>query len=227
MSEPGIAELEKDTKSEEKIKNKAIEELEEPLAKVLSKIISQGAHYDMIIGDDTSARIPTLIIAKVLNSWYKSQNLEPADVRFAYGKSGQAEIDVASVFEHIKAVPAKVLLATEHIESGEHMAYLAGALDRRGVNFDIASLHILRSEEYYRRELPDIFRQDISFYTGESDLAPSIYGNKGLTGLRRGQVSSTKPKAIRRAVITQTVRQARKDASTVAERLKSRFGIIT
>lgn len=106
----------------------------------------------MIIGDDTSARIPTLIIVKVLNAWYKSQNLEPADVRFAYGKPGQAETDVASVFEHIKAVPAKVLLATEHIESGEHIAYLAGALDRRGVNFDIASLYILRSEEYYRRD---------------------------------------------------------------------------
>lgn len=75
MTEPGLAEVEQIQTEQTPIRHEVIAEIEENAAKVLDKIISRGIHYDLIIGDDTSGRIPTLILSRVINENYKRKGV--------------------------------------------------------------------------------------------------------------------------------------------------------
>ncbi len=115
-----------------------LHELHEPIA---------GNDYSVILGDDTSGRIPALLIGKVINSYNKEHGLPSIPVRFVQG-SGRDE-DREQVFsaveDRLNRLPAtaragRVLVVTEGISSGKSIAHLGAGITASGMEFDVAAL---------------------------------------------------------------------------------------
>ncbi|MEK7463307.1 MAG: hypothetical protein AAB621_03040 [Patescibacteria group bacterium] len=125
---------------------KELELLVLPLIEKLKENIDKG-EYDMLIGDDASGRIPTLILRGIINSrkrelnpYLKSSESE-IKTRFVAGGQLRSTEQLISVIEKLKPeVKNKVLIVTEYISSGRSMEKLSSALKGLGIPFDIATL---------------------------------------------------------------------------------------
>ena len=88
MNEGGPKRVEKDTGAAmESSWRETIEELEEPLARILEDLrpeLEKGS-YKVVLGDDASGRIPALILAKAIAEIYKVRNYDKPLVRFIAG----------------------------------------------------------------------------------------------------------------------------------------------
>lgn len=108
-----------------------------------------AGEYSLLVGDDISGRIPTLILRKVINSVYRGISLLSIRTIFvkASGYSGgrvSTKIDERNKNTIEGALAAqkhtKALIMTDTISSGSHVQEIGYSLAQRGLGFDIVTV---------------------------------------------------------------------------------------
>jgi hypothetical protein len=116
---------------------------------LLASELSYNLHeYDVVIGDDASARLPAMVYWRMINRARQGEGLSRAEMRFANGRSRE---DFPSGFLPKAKPGSRALILTEYIFSGRSAMnlYEAAANHRSGNVIDIAALSI--SETYKKR----------------------------------------------------------------------------
>lgn len=139
-----------------------IGQLKEPLTLILEQMRSQIANheYGIIIGDDTSGRIPTLILSRVINSIYNFQGENPAIVTFAQGSSDKDYyyamathlIEKTRRFREKNEKKEKALLVTEFLGKGECVNTFIEILKNMKVTTDVAAVESFYPKELYHHQ---------------------------------------------------------------------------
>ncbi len=131
-----------------------IEAMREPIENLLEQLrekIDRG-EYSLLIGDDVSARIPTLIFRKIFKELYKGLNEKTPETLFVAGSGhDNAEISGEKLDNKKRAIrefllkhsPEKrILILTEYIRTGSTLRPLIASLRDLGLDYDIATLSI-------------------------------------------------------------------------------------
>jgi len=210
---------------EKEIRFSEIAALETPLKTIIEGILKDGTTYDLIISDDTSGRIPTLVIGKVLNDLNERRGLRSIPVRFAGGhhrlKDYLREHEMDVILRKMQKEPKRILLVTDYVASGRTIKDFGDFFAAREISYDIACVSIDDKEKDYRRE--GRLKTEVNFYYGEQcHSAPYIWDASHLTGLKRG--STLKTRVIRDgASFDRKVREARENINILAQKLIDHF----
>lgn len=156
--------------------------LEGSLKVVVEQILSNGNEYDLILGDDTSGRIPTLIVGKVLNVINKTKGKRSMPIRFASGNHVHDELP--EILKRLPDKPKRVLIVTDHMYSGFTMSQFGFILETRQLPYDIACSHSSSDANTYKKN--GFIANDTVIFFGEfGSSSPMIYDQIHLTGLHR------------------------------------------
>lgn len=126
-----------------------VEELRDPIKKILDQLRDEidSGRYKVILGDDASGRIPTIVFGNILKSIYSKKGFEAPEIKFIPAsyyipKNGlDKRIDKIVSEAEMKMID-KVLIVTDTILSGNHLSPIAEASNEKGIKFDIASIGI-------------------------------------------------------------------------------------
>lgn len=197
-----------------------VAELELPIKIIIEKIKSriENDEYGLIIGDDASGRIPTLILGNFIRKISEQRGLNKPNIIFIPGKLMGPFLGFGSdgmrekLENHISGFGAteekRVLIVTDTILSGGSLEILVKLLKKSGYICDIATIGI--EEEPIDIEAPP---KDLEYiethedilggaeiisgeYNGEDDMhpnTPKIYKKKNLSGVTKkaGRTRST------------------------------------
>ncbi len=126
------------------------------IAKILPAV--EAGEFGMVIGDDTTGRIPARFIHSFINSWNDAHNLPRIPLVFIQGTSSGDQLPklrhALDQRAHLlaKRLPdTRALVVTEGISTGGSIARLGGELTARGITFDVA---VLDGEKFTRN--PDV-----------------------------------------------------------------------
>jgi hypothetical protein len=205
----GVIEEEKSEKKEEKselslndllyIDKKALDiiifdELKRNLKKLIMQLKEniENDKYDVLLGDDASGRIPTLILREVINK-VKERVLgekEKIETKFIAGGKGiqwePEKIEKAKeLFKKMNLEGKKVLVVTEYMGGGEGLWVLIKVLSKYvGSNFDCAVLASGLKKKDYMFRFSD-FKEDNLFIAYEKKPPSSVYGEYGMGGVKK------------------------------------------
>lgn len=128
-----------------------------PIRKMLEPVLSsiKNGEYQLIIGEDASGRIPTLIVRRFVNKIYESIGLPDIKTNFLAGSRSKyfdnasdykykSSEKRAAYIKHLKDTSKldinKALLVTEYIESGSSVANIIQALDKNNIKIDLLTV---------------------------------------------------------------------------------------
>lgn len=189
---------------EEKLENdrKAIEQLKSPIQRLLVEIEKGGEKYGLIIGDDVSGRIPTLILGKVIEEIYEdNKHTKPKIIFLAGSHSGfHYEVDEkkqkrksSKILDYLNKIGLKegkrVLISTEVIAYGNALKPLCDALTQKGIKFDIATVGF-HPPFYYNNEIIKKYQKETDDYLGGKIFygmikTPDLYDRKETSGVKK------------------------------------------
>lgn len=174
-------------KPEEVLKNKerrAIEELKQPISEITKELLPElvNGEYSIIIGEDSSGRIPTRIVGRIAQEFYRLSDIEPPLVRYVAGSSGLTDVKREVKLEKLKEQfqkmrdtltkegrkTGRILIVTEAMSHGSSMQLFTEALKELDWPVDIASVGVEASDPEYRRN-----------YLQEKLGTRIVYGMKG------------------------------------------------
>ena len=127
-----------------------ISQLEVPMILALEKAkkkIRRGA-YDVLLSDDVGARVPTLVINKLLKK-YTAEGERPPTFFLSAGRSLTTKDETGAHREEVKKfiaenikpkIKKRALVITEYVETGDSIRALAKILEEEGVSFDVMVL---------------------------------------------------------------------------------------
>ncbi len=181
----------------EEIKDDSIGQLRNPLKNIIGELSAgiDSGEYGLIIGEDTSGRISTLILNDVLGTLYKEKGYDEPKTVFVTGSGGSGgqldgiglEVKMANLAMYIKDVLSKqtdtekfkkVLISTETIQKGYSLLPLVQVLRELGLDFDIVSIGIEKT-----KSLDDIQKLlGTKIYYGMRGT-PDVKGQRGLSGV--------------------------------------------
>ena len=210
------------TKDSVEIKHEQIAELEEPIRNILKEILPkiEKGEYGLIIGIDTSGRIPTLIIDKLVNYIYTQKGNDFSRTRFLAGRGDKEETKKQI---EIWGPSKKVLIIDDTFIVGNAIRFLTEALREMKVPFDIVAVSGLGGN--YRESALNIGAGKI--YIGKSDNA-AIVNAKHLSGVHKyaGDKFSKSYKKLMEEehdnnlpLIQETMNEARADVDVVVNNL--------
>lgn len=235
-------------KKKEKIKHKEIAELREPIQELLLQLKEKidSGEYNLIIGDDASGRIPTLIFERILRNVYREKGFKLPDTIFVAGSgSRRAAIEqegktqkLNELFDKYKKGEKtfkserkenldkiKALVITDTIETGTSLRPLSNALKQNRIDFDIATIGKWFPLNWQKEREK---RLGGKIYWGEGGGAPMIYQRASLSGVfKEPEEVFAKPlkgSSMSFAFggdekIQKEIEEARKDARILAEEL--------
>jgi len=123
------------------------------LATLIIKLETSLPKFDLLLSDDASGRLATLLLREMADKVRKKQGKNgPVETYFlAAGIHDQAKrIEMTHDFLATKIKPdTKVLLATEYISSGDSIMRLVEALQSLTENFRVATISLESSPEVY------------------------------------------------------------------------------
>ncbi len=188
-------------KKKEKIKHREIAELREPIQTLLEKLRDKidNGEYNLIIGDDASGRIPTLIFEKIIRNIYRERGFKSPDTIFIAG-SGQAGIGQEDKTQKLKELfskykkgkrilkperkedltKIKALVITDVIQTGKSLQPLGTALKENKIDLDIATVG-----RWFLSDWQIAYEERLGgkIYSGGELGAPSIYQKSELSGV--------------------------------------------
>ena len=209
------------------------------IQKILSELrpkIERGT-YQLVVGDDASGRIPTLIFERVIKELYEEKGFKNPEVRFiAGGIKGDVKGDARKekikkaeeYFKKIKSMSQKegekilnALVVTDTIETGGSLEFIANALKNNGIKFDIATIALILMKPYRKENIEKSLGGRI-VYGQEHDAV--IYGSHQLSGVEKDpkDLFSKPVKNIfwsSRPDTQKTMNQAREDVKILSEDL--------
>lgn len=172
--------------------------IEEPMINLVDQMRAnlESGDYDLLLGDDTSGRLPTLVFRNVVKDIYgKRGSTEPKTAFVQGGRNVKGEELlrqlVALQGRYQQGDGKKILLVTEYISSGGSLKRITDHLKNNGLGFDVATTYVNGSypdgtdyAQIYKKdlELPEgtnVFIGEVAPY-GEP---PPIYRKASLTGL--------------------------------------------
>lgn len=178
-------------------REKEIFELKEPMCKILrslSEDIDNGK-IQFLVGDDTSGRVPTLILKKCIARLYDKQQLPSPETYFINGPGGglrlndeQFEQRVNLVTQHLnkcmenRDVQRKILLITEAINSGDSIRPTLEACKRLEMLIEIVAVGVDRDEKDIEKDL------DVKIHFGMYGT-PLIYNKPAYAGVYKKKPS--------------------------------------
>lgn len=159
----------------------------------------ERGEYGLILGDDVSGRIPTLILSEVIKSAYAKHGNTPPLTRFVAGgyhisskydseSKDQLERRMLGTEElmrnFVKEMEARnsgtrTLLVTEGISYGAALNTLLDGVKRAGVDLDVAAVGGLESGVKAIEK-----KHGVRVSVGQEHV-PGIYGHRALTGLQK------------------------------------------
>ncbi|MBI4097936.1 MAG: hypothetical protein HY426_02750 [Candidatus Levybacteria bacterium] len=210
--------------------NTEVSTLEEPLTKILSELKPnfEQEEYGLILGDDTSGRLPTLIIKGVADYISLLMQREKIPTVFIQAGRSVSTEDVERQFEErvlveiAKHPDKKVLLVTDYIQTGTTINRLTSFFEKHNVAFDLVALSEERTGHASSFSLPldsipYIADEDSQFYLRDkldSKPAPEIWAKEHLTGLKREPAGVSRRTDYRKYVIA-----ARQDVKMVISKI--------
>lgn len=183
---------------EEKFETVNVKTIEKPLRLILNQAkdnLENGA-YSLLVGDDTSARLITLTLKKVVDYIDDRKGLPHIPTIFIqagrYINPEQIEMQIKNIKDRWGTVceGKKILLITDYVRSGGTMKRLSEMFNASGLNFDVATVDMDQSEESYRKQ--GVFSSDTVVFSGNPSSEhkqPEIWGNPAMVGLGKDKDS--------------------------------------
>ncbi|MDE1970703.1 MAG: hypothetical protein KGI50_03985 [Patescibacteria group bacterium] len=212
----------------------AIEELRGPIKKLLNKLrphIEKG-EYQLLISDEASGRIPSLILLRLINEVYKEKGY-PHLVFFALSGGGsfwdydynQKPEDIAGYLTRIlpktrfgNKAPLKALIVTDTIYNGKTFEVFNIGLSRANIQSDTATVGVdgPMKEGDSRHRLETMYQTHI-FWGMEG--TPQISGREDLSGVRTIDPFHLQTRTITDPDVVATRIRARRDVRTLTHEL--------
>lgn len=184
--------------------------------------------YDVLIGDDASGRIPTLLLWNIMKErmrekhpdWDQEKQREALQTYFmaggAIGNSNYAEL--RDFFMKIKPKISKnALLITEYISSGLSISRIGALLEELEIPFDIATLSSALSSAQPHSASGVFSRHKI--FKGDATWPPAIYGDRNISGVtKRGAFTPQMAHAVPTGSSLH-VAMAREDIKTLSDKI--------
>src|SRR3989338_4536592 len=187
-----------------------VAELELPIKIIIEKIrprIEKG-EYGLIIGDDASGRIPTLILGNFIKKVSESKGINVPNIIFIPGKLIGPFLGFGSesmrkkLEDHINKFGAilekRILIVTDTVLTGQSLKTLVGLLREIGFTCDIATIGVETDEKDLSDRDGKLQNSEVisgEFYTEDHHMhnTPKIYKEKTLSGVTKkvGQTRST------------------------------------
>ncbi len=176
-----------------------IEELREPIRGLLLKLRDKidAGKYSLIVGDDASGRIPTIIFNKIIGGLCKARGIKlPQALFFAGSRSFSPEELERKTFavsnnlqENIRKgridKDLEALVVTDTIATGSSLKHICEALKENGIRFDIVTIGLFSPAE------------DVEKFLGGKVLSatsepPKVYTSyrKGFSGVKKSSGST-------------------------------------
>lgn len=204
-----------------------IAELERPIQVVLKEMLKniERGDYDLIIGIDSSGRVPTLIIKQFLDYVYSKKSFNLPDARFI---AGNVSKETAKKKIQEWNPRKKVLIVEDTIATGDSIKFLCQALRENNVSFDVATVGttgVYSDTSEIKEELKEkLGIKNIYFGVVGS---PNIYGRQDLSGVvkeGRGEPFAEPYKKVEEHSdssndIQESINEARADADIVVNNL--------
>ncbi|MBI4118121.1 MAG: hypothetical protein HY455_01085 [Parcubacteria group bacterium] len=219
-----------------------IEELKGPIEVIfgqLAESIERGEWPDLIVGDDASGRIPTLIVAGVLKEIAEARGLEKPDTLFFAGvKSIDEEIAKGrrnKILESLKQLEKRkdrktrrALLITDTLVTGGTIQDIADAIVQEArIPMDIVTIAAKSSADLRQLLKNKLGARSIIF--GRFDKTPGIYGAHTFGGVEKADRVSIHAQAMRKDpdmlldVLQDSINQARADAKSIAHEIAEAY----
>lgn len=234
---------------EAEISNKEIESLEVSIEKILKGfMVKQVAkNLDLIIGDDASGRIPTLVISKFYNSIAEKVGREKPEIRTIFIAGGTKDVmdpkqladikqrkkeEIKNLIEKqaglLEMEPKKmaVSVVTDVIFNGNTLELLTEALKEMGIRYNILSVSL--AVESKRDELEKKLGGYIKY--GDEGI-PGVWQKYRLAGVVRKQdageifakpITQGQKEEIKKEM-QEDINTARNDVNILAEKLVNKF----
>ena len=180
-----------------KISNEGIARLEVPIKRILEQILPsiEAGEYGLIIGDDTSGRIPALIISHFVGEIYKRKGHHPAPTIFLAGgrhlSSSEKEPKKNKIKEYLKhrsfepISHNKILYVTEAIKTGQGIEMVIEALREYGFAYDIVTTYLADTSEKHISSLEDKFKGNLFVGSGDFNDITGVYGIRHMAGVEK------------------------------------------
>jgi hypothetical protein len=183
--------------SDKEIKHIEVAELEAPSKRIIEQIQDriEKEEYGIIIGDDVSGRIPTLIIGGLIQKIMESERKFVPNITFIPGRLDNSLVFSEQFLGNLKDFlnkfgfedGKKVLIVTDTVMTGAALATLTKSLNSFGIKYDIATIGIEGGGESSSFPWPDLFSGEYGRRVGSTDeyssRTPLIYRNKSMSGV--------------------------------------------
>lgn len=149
--------------------------------------------YNVILGDDSSGRIPALIIGGLMKKIYKDDGLKSPQILFLSGgrHTGEEEqrdkkVDkyVGKLLENKRIKPEdKILFVTEYLSSGQSEARIINILKKQGLTCGLAHLSTFMNEKEaseYSKTL-----KGVDVYKGTTSYISPLWGQYKMAGVEK------------------------------------------
>jgi len=205
------------------------ERTEKLLANPVFRERLERGEYQLILGIDSSGRVPTLLLQKIANSFHKTP------LRFVSGGGNTRHDDTYSRQEQIGSIiygikqdlgesgesEHRVLLVDDVIGKGTSVADICSELQSRGISYDLVVLGATHGHTPDSLEsLEDELNTEI-FYP-QFDTFPKIYGKKQMSGVQKssGQGYAESYEEQDPAVLAYTRQRICEEAERLIKRMK-------
>lgn len=208
-----------------------IEVLKYPISRILENLSEQikSGKFNVIIGDDASGRIPTLIIRKTLELIYRKINKKVPKTLFLAG-AGQPGFATPEGYEKKRKLVDEyigaqkfnnsdhVLIVTDTINTGNSLMPLTEALEAKSVSYDIATIATAGSVS----QSALIRKLGVAPVVGV-DVAPAIYGMHMYGGVVKDSEELHARRLHHDSKDMEIIALARKDVDLLADELADEF----
>lgn len=184
----------------------------------LARQVHPNAHeYDLIIGEDTSGRLPALVLRGVINARRQALGLEKSAIRFICGT--RVEPVPERVIPPQRSDASRALIVTECVDSGDSIVRVYKGLSQHwpASRIDIAAA----GGRYHamHRCAQEALAAVVRRYSASGDGVDYLHGcrvhdQKGVHKVAGDCFSSRQYPEVFRPL---TVRKARRDAALIAE----------
>ncbi len=182
----------------------------------------QLGSYGLVVGDDTSGRLPALILRAIMNRVRERDGHPKVPIVFlqtgsykwlSEERQEKAWARRAEIWSRLAG--QRALVVTEYMATGEHLAQFSKLLGEAAIPFDVATLGSegLSSKVIATSQVPD----DTHIFDGEGGLL--LYRKPHLTGLSHEKHGEPK----RERVPRECVAAARLHVKTIAEKVDERL----
>mgnify|MGYP001614034470 CR=1 FL=1 len=179
-----------------------IEELREPIKRLFEQIRPrlEGGDYQLLVSDEASGRVPSLVFLKVINRIYREKGLPKLrfvpiagrNIKIEDGESrelGDQKIEhiTTELVENIlptmpQSESRKALVVTDAINSWASMGTITKALRKAGVGFEIATIGM--TEEAL--EIKSLWESmGVTIYWDYLTETPKLYKKGRISGVRQ------------------------------------------